>query len=174
MKQLSLPPAFVLLAGLVGLGALGCPATPPAPTPVTPLPVATTATPTASPEAELPLHFRGSWRDPVEQVVFAFDLRLERTGATTVKGRILWTLMATPPGHGLADRVNEVGTEYVTGTWDPKERVLALRGTSVDSSLLVTDQYKLTVAADGKGFVGKTRGSAGTWANDIDGERAEP
>lgn len=152
---------------------LGCPSPPrPATGPVVTEPTVAKPSPTVSPEADLPLHYRGSWRDPVEQIVFAFDLRLERSG-NNLKGRILWTLMATPPGHALADRVNEVGTEQVVGTWDPATRMVKLKGTHVDSSLLATDEYKLTIASDGASFVGKTRGNQGTWNNDIDGERAE-
>ena len=108
----------------------------------------------------------------MEQIVFAFDLRLE-PGEASFKGRILWTLIATPPGHPLASRVDEVGTEFVTGSWEASTRTLRLEGTHVDSTLLATDQYRLVVSADGKTFAGKTRGNKGTWENDIDGERVE-
>jgi hypothetical protein len=156
------------------LSMVGCTASAPAPVAPAPTPTAS-ASPAASSEeaAELPLHFRGVWRDPGEQIVFDFDLRLERAG-TSLSGRILWTLLATPPGHPLESRVNEVGTEHVIGSWDPESRLVTLKGTHVDSSLLATDEYKLTVAKDGSGFTGKTRGNKGLWANEISGERVQP
>lgn len=158
---------------LCALLMLGCASSPPAAVATPPVEVKSTA-PSASSEAvELPLHFRGVWRDPGEQIVFDFDLRLERSD-TTLRGRILWTLVATPPGHPLESRVNEIGTEHVTGTWDATTRLVTLKGTHVDSSLLATDEYKLTVAADGSGFTGKTRGNKGLWANEISAERVQP
>ncbi|MGZ5966048.1 MAG: hypothetical protein ACXWP4_00175 [Polyangiales bacterium] len=146
-----------------------------APAPIAPSPTpAASAGPVSEPTAaELPLHFRGNWRDPGEQIVFSFDLRLERAD-TTLSGRILWTLIATPPGHPLSDRVNEVGTEVVVGEWDPQARLVKLKGTSVDSTLLATDEYKLTISPDGSGFTGKTRGHKGLWSNEITGERVQP
>jgi hypothetical protein len=152
------------VAFLLGCGAPAQPTTP------TPSPPPTTEVA----EANVALHWTGEWTSLAENVKFAFDIRLTANGKL-LDGRILWTLMSVPPGHFLADRVNDTGTEIVRGTWDPKSRTLHLKGVSVDDrEFLVTDEYKLVVATDGQSFDGRTRGSKGDWMNEIHGTRADP
>jgi len=115
--------------------------------------------------AELPLHWRGDWQS-LSGYRFSFTIHLAEGG----KGSISWTLRATPTGSSLAPRIGETGTELVTWTWEPKKHELHLVGTKVDdATLLATDEYKLVVADDNRTFAGHTKGSAGDWANVIEG-----
>jgi len=156
------------LALLAGCGAAEVPRQGPRPAPV-----ASASAPQQSP-AELPLHWVGEWTSIAEQVSFTFDIRLAPVAKGEVNGRILWTLMSAPPGHFLASRIGDSGTEYVTGTWSAEKNELLLKGTSVDSpGFLVVDEYKLQVAADRASIEGHTRGSKGDWKNELHGKRSD-
>ncbi len=158
---------LALIACLASCG--GTQQAPPAP----PAPHKVAAPIEDAPSASLPLHWVGEWSSLAEQVTFSFDIRLNTNG-NELTGRILWTLLSVPPGHFLATRVGDSGTEYVKGTWSPEKQEVHLLGTSVDSpGFLVVDEYKLHLSADHSAFDGRTRGSKGDWMNSISGRRSD-
>ena len=131
------------------------------------------AHPAAPPEA-VPSTSRwsGTWKGS-DGHRFTYSIQLNTQGTQT-QGRILWTLAATPKGSRLSNRVGDMGTEYVKGTFDLATRRFHLIGTRVDdTSLIGTDEYKLDVAPDGQTIEGRTKGNSAPWTNELRGRKEQ-
>lgn len=115
-----------------------------------------------------PTYAKGAWYGD-DGYVFTFTSLLSyATNGTAVDGVLNWTLKSTPTGSPLSNRIGNSAREFVRGTFDPVSRRLDLSGYMVDDeSLLSTDVYRITVAADGKTLSGITRGNSGAYKSTI-------
>lgn len=103
--------------------------------------------------------WRGRWRG-ADGVEFSFWLDVAPTSDSgQCKGQFHWQLRSARGRPDLAGYINQMGTEYVRGRYDPQTRGLELAGYSTDRpEWLGLDEYHLTIAEDGLSFSGTTRG----------------
>jgi hypothetical protein len=123
--------------------------------PVTPM--------TASPSGQ----WSGNWSSS-SGAYLKFDLSLNESGGKA-DGQINWTLIRTT----RPDKINKIGstaTEYVSGRFDPATRQVTLGGYRKDdpnNMLVMLDQYRLNLAADGRTLRGSAR-NGGKWNARVD------
>ncbi|MSO55736.1 MAG: hypothetical protein EXQ55_02265 [Acidobacteria bacterium] len=156
----------MLLLGMFALFAIALPrpgrsSEPPPPGAVNP-----SGLPQAVP---LKTRWEGTWESS-RGYRFSFVMHLTIAADNEADGYILWRLLHTPPGSGLADRVNEPGTEFVRGSVDLGTGELELTGYRVDNpTLLATDRYRFFISSGQQTFRGLSRDNDGNWETAING-----
>lgn len=106
--------------------------------------------------------WRGDWSSP-SGAYLKFDLSLSEDGGR-VDGQIRWTLVRTT----RPDKISKIGstaTEYVSGSFDPGSRRVSMSGYRKDdpaNMLVMLDQYRLNLSADGRTLNGAAR-NGGKW-----------
>jgi hypothetical protein len=114
--------------------------------------------------------WRGEWRNP-KGYLYSFEARLTVSSDNNVTGAINWKLVASPRGDEQS-KLGMTATEYIGGTYDPKERLADFKGHSKDDpkGVIGLDAYRIVVTEDGQSITGNTR-SHGTWKGTISGKR---
>ena len=129
-------------------------------------PASTTLTPTSkqpSKEAIASGRWSGQWSTD-SGTLLDFELTLSDMPNNSVDGQIKWTLRRTVRPDKM-DKIGFSATEYVRGTFDPVTRSLIMSGYNKDDPhdvLVMVDDYKLTVSADGKTLSGLAK-NGGKW-----------
>jgi hypothetical protein len=107
--------------------------------------------------------WRGQWSTP-SGTMLDIEITLADTRNSGVDGQIKWTMRKTVRPDKM-DKIGLSATEFVRGTFDPATRSLTMSGYSKDDPndvLVMVDDYRLTVSADGKTLSGKAR-NGGKW-----------
>jgi hypothetical protein len=114
--------------------------------------------------------WRGEWSN-AKGHLYSFEARLTVSSDNNVTGAINWKLVASPRGDEQS-KLGMTATEYIGGTYDPKERLANIEGHSKDDpkGVIGLDAYRIVVAEDGRTITGNTR-SHGTWKGKISGKR---
>ena len=122
----------------------------------------------SAPPAQLDTNWQGDWKSRNGyHYGFAMQLRVGESGAAD--GEISWQLKAAPPNSHLANRVGDVGVEYVRGTFDRAKGLANLNGYRVsDPTLLALDNYRFQIKSDQTTFIGMTK-HYGDWEAAADG-----
>ena len=146
----------------------------PTPSPVVTQPAVNTA-PTSTPllkaEPKSPVAagtWSGQWRTD-SGTLFDFQLTLRNVDENGLDGRVNWTMRRT----ARPDKTDKIGlsaVEFVRGGADPLTRVVTLKGyrkDDPDNVLVMLDEYRLLISADGKRLTGLAR-NGGKWNGKID------
>ncbi len=118
--------------------------------------------------AHLETNWQGTWKSR-DGFNFAFAMQLDVQADATAQGTIRWEMLATPKESFLANRVGDIATEYVSGTFDKAENVATVSGYKVsDPTLLALDSYKFQIKSDKTSFVGMSA-HRGEWEAEASG-----
>ncbi len=140
----------------------------------TPITTSPSATPSRSPNSspspssdkpapELSGRWSGTWSTD-SGTLLRIVVTLTNKAGLEYEGTIVWTLVKTV----RPDKASKVGlsaTEFVRGVFEPDDRTLRLAGYGKDDPddvLVMTDQYRLNLAPDGKTLNGLAR-NGGKW-----------
>jgi hypothetical protein len=111
--------------------------------------------------------WRGQWSTD-SGTLFDIELTLSKAGGDNVEGSLLWTMRKT----ARPDKASKIGltaTEFVRGAFDPESHTVKLAGYGKDDPdevLVMTDQYRLNISADGRTLNGFAR-NGGKWNGHI-------
>jgi hypothetical protein len=139
----------------------------PSPSPATPSP---TPARSATPQATVAIRgtWKGTWRTD-SGTLFDFELRLDGLDDAALEGQIRWTMRRT----ARPDKEGKIGlsaTEYVRGSFSEGDGSLSLKGyrkDDPDNVLVMLDEYRLKVSADGSRLTGLAR-NGGKWNGKVD------
>ena len=105
----------------------------------------------------------GLWISPTRGSIYAAEFHLHVDSMNAVQGHIKWTLKRSPH-ESERKKIGMTGVEYVSGTYDPRCRILSIDGKGKDDphTILGLDKYRLILAENQKALGGITE-SHGTW-----------
>lgn len=112
------------------------------------------------------------WSTP-RGYLFTCTLDLQLTDQTVVTGKINWTLKLSPRIEEQ-HLIGRSATEFVRGSFDPRNRVLMFQGYDKEDhyGVIALDSYRLTLSGDAGEIQGKTS-SNGTWEGVFIARRSE-
>lgn len=98
------------------------------------------------------------------------DLHL--SDQTVVTGKINWTFKLSPKVEEQR-LIGRSATEFVRGSFDPRNRVLMFQGYDKEDhyGVIALDSYRLTISDDAQEIQGKTY-SNGTWEGEFIARRS--
>ena len=103
----------------------------------------------------------GQWTNG-KGAVYGDELTLRDDGNGRVSGQIVHTVQQTSNPDKLG-KIGMTAVEYVAGTYDPKTRMITMKGMRKDdpNKLIILDKYVLSVSADNSTVAGATFGGQG-------------
>ena len=112
--------------------------------------------------AEVVGNWQGQWINPSGHVYHA-KMQLSSTSDGSILGKIQWTLKQSPRAEEQA-KLEMTGTEFISGTYDPANKVLIFEGISKTdpNNILGLDKYKLLLADNGN-VMGGITWNHGSW-----------
>lgn len=112
--------------------------------------------------AEFVGNWQGQWINPSGHVYHA-EMQLSSTSDGSILGKIQWTLKQSPRAEEQS-KLEMTGTEFISGTYDPANKLLVFEGISKTdpNNILGLDKYKLLLADNGNVMGGITWNN-GSW-----------
>lgn len=116
--------------------------------------------------------WNGYWNCP-EGFIYLAEMRLGSAGDGSVEGQINWVLKKSPRAEEQS-QIGLTGIEFVKGTYDPANRVLAVDGYNKTdpNNILGLDKYRLILAENGT-VLGGITWNHGSWRGLIGLSRKE-
>ena len=107
-------------------------------------------------------HWQGEWSNH-SGYIYTADMQLTAASDGSILGKIQWVLKQSPIADEQA-KLGMSGTEFISGTYDTKNRVLSFDGISKTdpNNILGLDKYKLLLAENSNVMGGITLNN-GSW-----------